>query len=265
MIELFLFVSFVFVLVRHRFYWKVTEGSLFEKETNVFMAHRGQTYNVPENTLESFQDAIKKGFDWIELDLVTTKDGIIVCSHNFDLERETNGKGWINETDSAALDYLRTGVYTHPSNTKELPLLKNVVLSLPKTVGYNFELKTFTLFDFSMIRPLMALIKEEKIEKYVVSSFNPFLMGIIKLFYPFVKTGFLLEERKYLWFTHWIHPNYLHPRADMVDDELIKLSIDHNIEISVWTVNSTSGIQWCKDNNIKGIITDSDAHSVNYI
>ncbi|SVC39656.1 uncharacterized protein METZ01_LOCUS292510, partial [marine metagenome] len=82
---LFLFVSFVFVLVRHRFYWKVTEGSIFEKENNVFMAHRGQTYNVPENTLESFQDAIKTGFDWIELDLVTTKDGIIVCSHNFDL------------------------------------------------------------------------------------------------------------------------------------------------------------------------------------
>ena len=51
----------------------------------------------------------------------------------------------------------------------------------------------------------------------------------------------------------------------MVDDELIKLSIDHNIEILVWTVNSTGGIQWCKDNNIKGIITDSDAHSFNYI
>tara|TARA_B100000446_G_scaffold124977_1_gene116997 strand:- start:20 stop:175 length:156 start_codon:yes stop_codon:yes gene_type:complete len=51
----------------------------------------------------------------------------------------------------------------------------------------------------------------------------------------------------------------------MVDDELIQLSIDHNIEISVWTVNSASGIQWCKDNNIKGIITDSGLYSINYI
>ena len=265
MIELFLFVSFIFVLVRHRFYWKVTEGSLFEKETNVFMAHRGQTHNAPENTLESFEDAIKTGFNWIELDLVTTRDGIIVCSHNFDLERETNGKGWINDIDTSALDYVRTGIYTHPDNTKPLPRLKTVIQTLPDSVCYNFEIKIYRLFDFSVIRPLMNLIKEEKIEKYIISSFNPFIIAILNMFYPFVKTGFLVEERKYLWFTHWIHPNYLHPRADMVDDELIQLSIDHNIEISVWTVNSTSGIQWCKDNNIKGIITDSGLYSINYI
>ena len=51
----------------------------------------------------------------------------------------------------------------------------------------------------------------------------------------------------------------------MVDDELIQLSIDHNIKISVWTVNSASGIQWCKDNKIKVIITDSNPYSVNCI
>jgi len=39
------------------------------------MAHRGQTHNAPEITLESFEDAIKTGFNWIELDLVTTRDG----------------------------------------------------------------------------------------------------------------------------------------------------------------------------------------------
>ena len=265
MIELFLFISFILFLVRHRFYWVNTDGSILGEEKNIYMAHRGQTYDAPENTVESFLDAMRRGFDWIELDIVTTKDDIIVCSHNFDLERETNGKGWINETDSAALNYLRTGVYTHPGNTKTLPLLKDVIKALPNTVGYNFEIKTFSIFDFSLIRPLMALIKEEKIEKYIVSSFNPFVMGILKLFYPFVETGFLIEDRKYLWLAHWIHPNYLHPRADMVDDELIQLSIDHNIEISVWTVNSASGIQWCKDNNIKAVITDSNPYNVNYI
>jgi len=265
MIELFLFVSFVFLLIRHRFYWVITDKSIFGSKKNIFIAHRGQTYDVPENTLESFLDATKKGFDWIEIDILKTKDGVIVCSHNFDLERETNGKGWINETDSASLGYLRTGIYTHPRNTKELPFLKDVVCTLPNTIGYNFEIKTLSIFDFSLIKPLMDLIKDEKIEKYVVSSFNPLVIGVIKFFYPFVKTGFLIEERKYLWFTHWIHPNYLHPRADMVDDELIQLSIDHNIKISVWTVNSASGIQWCKDNKIKVIITDSNPYNVNFI
>ena len=97
MIELFLFVSFVFLLIRHRFYWVITDKSIFGSKKNIFIAHRGQTHDVPENTLESFLDATKKGFDWIEIDILKTKDGVIVCSHNFDLERETNGKGWINE------------------------------------------------------------------------------------------------------------------------------------------------------------------------
>lgn len=264
MIELFLFVSFVFVLVRHRFYWKVIEGSIFEKENNVFMAHRGQTYNVPENTLESFQDAIKKGFDWIELDLVTTKDGIIVCSHNFDLERETNGKGWIKDIDSSELDYVRTGIYTHPENTRPLPRLKTVVQKLPDSLCYNFEIKIFRLFDISVVRPLVALIKEEKIKNYIVSSFNPLIIAFINIFFPYIKTAFLLEERKYLWLTHWIHPDCLHPRVDMIDDELINMTIDRNIDLTVWTVNNRQSIDWCKKHNIKGAITDTDVYNINY-
>lgn len=111
----------------------------------------------------------------------------------------------------------------------------------------------------------MNLLKEEKVKKYIISSFNPFIIAFLNIFYPLVKTGFLLEERKYLWLTHWIHPNCLHPRVDMVDDELINMTIERNIDLTVWTVNNIRCIQWCKNNNIKGIITDSDPYSINYM
>ena len=94
MIELLFLVLCVFLVVRHRLYWKNTDDSIFGDEEIVFMAHRGHPFDTPENTLGSFEEAVTKGFMWIELDLVITKDGIIVCSHNYDLERETNGKGW---------------------------------------------------------------------------------------------------------------------------------------------------------------------------
>ena len=265
MIELLFFVLCVFLLVRHRLYWKNTGVSVFGDEEIVFMAHRGYPFETPENTLESYKDAVSKGFKWLELDLVTTKDGVIVCSHNYDLERETNGKGWVKDIDCSKLDYVRTGIYTHPDNTKLLPRLKTVVKKLPDSLCYNFEIKTFRVFDFSVVRPLVALIKEEKIKNHIVSSFNPLIIALIKIFYPFIRTGFLLEERKYLWLTHWIHPDCLHPRVDMIDDELIKMTIKRNLDLSVWTVNNRRAIEWCRKHKIRGVITDSELYTINYI
>ena len=120
MIELLFFVLCVFVLIRHRLYWKNIDDSVFGDDEINFMAHRGHPSEAPENTLESFKEAVSRGFSWIELDVVTTKDGIIVCSHNYDLERETNGKGWINDFNQSELNYVRTGIYTHPDNILSL-------------------------------------------------------------------------------------------------------------------------------------------------
>ena len=60
------------------------------------ISHRGVTTNAPENTIESYLDAVNKGFRWIELDVLTTKDRALVCSHNFDLECETDSHGYIH-------------------------------------------------------------------------------------------------------------------------------------------------------------------------
>ena len=44
-----------------------------------------------------------------------------------------------------------------------------MVQKLPDSLFYNFEIKTYRLFDFSVVRPLVDLIKEEKIENHIVS------------------------------------------------------------------------------------------------
>ena len=46
----------------------------------------------------SFLDAQAHGFQWIEIDVISTKDKEVICSHNFDLEKETVGRGYITES-----------------------------------------------------------------------------------------------------------------------------------------------------------------------
>src|SRR4029077_5845118 len=44
-------------------------------------AHRGGRALRPENTLQSFANALSMGVDTLELDMGVTKDGVIIVSH----------------------------------------------------------------------------------------------------------------------------------------------------------------------------------------
>ena len=48
----------------------------------VVHAHRGASAIRPENTIPSFQEAIRAGADFIEMDVVVTVDNVLVIAHD---------------------------------------------------------------------------------------------------------------------------------------------------------------------------------------
>ena len=54
------------------------------------IAHRGASGLLPEQTLESYARAIELGADVIEMDLVSTKDGVIIARHDPNLAISTD-------------------------------------------------------------------------------------------------------------------------------------------------------------------------------
>ncbi|MDD1462208.1 phytase, partial [Dolichospermum sp. ST_sed2] len=83
----------------------------------VVIGHRGASGERPEHTLASYKLAIAQGADFIEPDLVVTKDGFLIARHepmlavavitNGVIQRDTNGKPVINTTDTSTDVYLR--------------------------------------------------------------------------------------------------------------------------------------------------------------
>ncbi|MBR6886599.1 MAG: glycerophosphodiester phosphodiesterase family protein [Bacteroidales bacterium] len=61
------------------------------------MAHRGNSsdFSIPENSLPAIEKCVADKVDIFEMDLFTTKDGVLVVSHDSDLGRETTGSGSI--------------------------------------------------------------------------------------------------------------------------------------------------------------------------
>ncbi|HOC73295.1 MAG TPA: glycerophosphodiester phosphodiesterase [Candidatus Hydrogenedentes bacterium] len=70
--------------------WCAAAVSLCAAADPVVIAHRGASGFLPEHTLEAYAAAHALGADYIEQDLVRTKDGAFICRHDIHLDDTTN-------------------------------------------------------------------------------------------------------------------------------------------------------------------------------
>ena len=56
----------------------------------LIIAHRGASAERPEHTLAAYERAIDQGADFIEPDLVATKDGVLVARHENEISGTTD-------------------------------------------------------------------------------------------------------------------------------------------------------------------------------
>ena len=264
-IELFaVFAVFVLLLIRYIYTWKGIDLSFLYSERPIYFGHRGERNKVPENTITSYRSAIKHGLNAIELDVMMTKDKKLVCSHNFDLERETNGSGYIDEIDYADLTKIKTGKQFPASEQESIPLLLDVIIAIPKNVLINIEVKTKSVFDLKATIKIATIIKNGKIpQRVIVSSFNPLAIRIVKLISKAIPTGYIYEHIKHLKGVFIARPDALHPKVEFVTNRLIKFCKRRNMRINTWTVNNVYARDWLIRKNIDGIITDNPTLSEN--
>ena len=63
---------------------------LFAQDAMLVIAHRGASGERPEHTLAAYERAIDQGADYIEPDLVATKDLVLVARHENELSGTTD-------------------------------------------------------------------------------------------------------------------------------------------------------------------------------
>ena len=89
--------------------WKRSSIPYLQGNHPLVMAHRGDSANIPENTLQAYQDAYDLKVDVIETDLRITKDEQIIFFHDKKVNRTTNGKGLVISHTLADLKKLDQG------------------------------------------------------------------------------------------------------------------------------------------------------------
>ncbi len=90
------------------------------------VAHRGKACGYPENSLSGLRQVLKNGVDYIEIDVRTTSDGILVISHDESLNRTTKSKGKIKDIPFSELQQITLKRKFRGTKNERIPTLEQV-------------------------------------------------------------------------------------------------------------------------------------------
>ncbi len=133
----------------------------------VLIAHRGEHTVFPENTLKAYEQAIKHGADYVEIDLRTTADKQLVSLHDASVTRMTGGNGAIKDLTLAQIESLKINAKTKGDTaTYRIPTFEQI-LKLCKD-------KIYIYIDFKEadVAQTMSVLKQYHMDKQVIVYIN---------------------------------------------------------------------------------------------
>ena len=119
----------------------------------LILGHRGASFHIPEHTLPSYRLALELGADFIEPDLVATKDNVLVAIHDVDLNvttnvHEYNDGEFQDRARQSEANGKKWGYYVNDFTWEELQLLRvrQRVTGGARYSGYDFlfQVPSFT-------------------------------------------------------------------------------------------------------------------------
>ncbi|ETT36878.1 glycerophosphoryl diester phosphodiesterase [Paenibacillus sp. FSL R5-192] len=209
---------------------------------NLCVAHRGFSSIAPENTMAAFLMAIERPeVQWMELDVQLSRDGVPVVIHDFTVDRTTNGKGLVRETDWADLQRLDAGAWKNKSYKGErIPALSELLDRSCGRVRLNIELKT----QGDMYPGLPAAVIHEVRKRHmqndvVITSFEPAALIEVKKLAPEIQTGLIIDARPgdLLTALRQMNCTFLSIGYTNVDKSLMNEMRSAGIRVMAWTVD----------------------------
>lgn len=228
-------------------------------------AHRGARARAPENTLAAFQLAREEGADGIELDVRTTRDGIVVVAHDLDLARVTSrrdlrlvGELHLRELRQVELD-----------GDERVPTLADVLdWAAPLDLRVNVELKHDDPRHLGLVRAVARLLRGRPrvTERVILSSFHPRLLALAAALAPGVPRAFIVHAGQRL---AWTHAAVLgakalgvlayHPERKLCTPSLVAGWKRAGLVVNPWTVNDAREAVDLAALGVDGLITDDPA------
>lgn len=216
------------------------------------IAHRGYVAKGVENSIEALEGAAEVGADYVEFDIILTKDNKFVVMHDYNLKRLAGLNKRVQDMnfDEVVGLTIKQGDYT-----SKIPALEEFV-NKAKELNMNLliELKPHGAEPSNYIDILIDEVKRLKLENYKFMSLNPKVMEELETKAPNLETGYVIPLQI---------GNFHHSNVDFFAiedfsyrDRLVEQARKENKQVFVWTINDSALITRYLQSPADGIITD---------
>ncbi|QRG87204.1 glycerophosphodiester phosphodiesterase [Bulleidia sp. zg-1006] len=227
---------------------------LEDQPTALKISHRGDSASYVENSLEALISASKKGADFVEMDVLMTKDKQFVVFHDRTLKRMANLNQKVSELTLEQLQ--RLTIRNEAGQTSRIPSLKEYIeTSNALNQALFLELKP----EKNKVHEYMqAFIKQyqalKPLEKNRLISLNLVALMEAKKEIPSIQTGYII-------------PFQLGSLEDYPVDFYVVEEFSYNYlfalsakkqkkQIFVWTINKEKQMKELLFKGVDGILTD---------
>ncbi len=216
------------------------------------IAHRGYVTKGVENSIEALEGAAEVGADYVEFDIILTKDNKFVVMHDYNLKRLAGLNKRVQDMnfDEVVGLTIKQGDYTSKIPSLEEFVTKAKELNMKLVI----ELKPHGAEPSNYIDILIGEIKRLKLENYKFMSLNSKVMEELETKVPNLETGYVIP----LQFGNFHHSNvdFFVIEDFSYRDRLVEQARKENKQVFVWTINDPALITKYLQSPADGIITD---------
>lgn len=220
-------------------------------------AHRGSSFEAPENTLSAIAISIKNGADFVEIDVQETGDHSLILMHDTNLKRTTGFDREVWEVDLDLIKSLDVGRYFSPRFEGEvIPTLEEVIIFCEGKINLNIEVKTHG-YEKVFFEELVQLFETYDLySSSVVSSTNYEALQKIEQLNPKIKTGYIMFFA--LGDLNELNVDFYSIEESLATDAFIAEAHAVGREVHVWTLNTKDSMENAIKKGVDNIITDYD-------
>jgi glycerophosphoryl diester phosphodiesterase len=167
------------------------------RENDLIIAHRGESFDAPENTLASIKLAWEKKISAVETDIHLTRDNEIVVIHDYDTKRISGIKKVIMNSSLKELKLIDAGTYKGSQwRGERIPTLDEVLQTVPEKAKIIIEIKS----DEKILPKLKTTLSRSnlKYSQIEIITFRKEVLKSARLLMPEYKM-LLLLNLDYFW------------------------------------------------------------------
>lgn len=153
---------------------------LLDMNVRPIVGHRGNAAHAPENTIESFHQAVALGVDALEMDVHLSRDGRVVVIHDPTLDRTTDLSGRVEKLRLKEIQHADAGArftsdrgltWPYKGRGLTIPTLDQVLTTFP-TIPLLIEIKSASASSATR-----AVIERHRaVDRCIVASFTEHAM-----------------------------------------------------------------------------------------